>query len=213
MPQSRLMTAGLIVVALVGVEAAAGRSTPVISNVAPAAPAPSTKPQLLTIAGQDFLPQLTLTVAEPGGNRNVFQGDAIRARTNTSFQVSLVLATAGTYSLVVTNTDGGISPPFAIGVKAPSPAADVPIIEKIDPSEPTKRQDAQPLIIHGQKFSSGLRAIVTDPMGADVPELTVAKVTPNSFELTIRLEHAGEYTMVVSNPSGAVSKPQRFLVR
>ena len=206
------MTAGLIV-ALVGVLTAAMLSTPIINNVAPAAPMPSTKPQLLTIAGQDFMPRLTLTVTEPGGNSNVLQGDAIRARTDSSFQVALVLSLAGTYQLVVTNTDGGISPPFAIGVKGGAPATDVPIVDKIDPSEPTKRQDAQPLMVHGQKFSSGLRALVTDPMGSDVTELTVAKVTPNSFELTVRLEHSGEYTLVVSNPSGAASKPQRFLVR
>jgi hypothetical protein len=188
-------------------------STPAITNVNPAAPAPSTRPQIVNVAGRDFMPGLTLAVKDPGGSTNVLQGDAVRAQTPTSFQVTLTLLEPGTYSLVVTNTDGGISPPFALAVKPHRPPADAPVIEKIAPSEPTKRQDAQLLVIHGQRFAAGLRAIVTDPMGADVPEATAAKVTPNSFELSVKLEHAGEYTLVVSNPSGATSNVFRILVR
>jgi hypothetical protein len=191
---------------------ALAHSTPIIQNVDPSAPGPNTKPQILTIAGQDFMSGLTLTVSEPAGNKTVIQGKEITNQTATSFQATVLMPQEGTYSLVVTNTDGGISPPFAVGVKK-SAQAQGPAIEKITPAEPTKRQDAQPLLVEGQRFSAGLRAVVTDPMGADVTELQVGKVTPNSFELTVRLEHPGEYTMVVTNPSGAVSNTKRFLVK
>jgi hypothetical protein len=187
-------------------------STPIINNVDPAAPGPATKAQILTITGQEFMPGLTLTVSEPAGNKTVIQGKAITNQTDSSFQAPVMLSIEGTYSLVVTNTDGGISPPFALGVKA-RPAAQGPVIEKITPAEPMKRQDAQPLLVEGQGFSAGLRVVMTDPMGADVTELQVGKVTPNSFELTARLEHSGEYTLVVTNPSGAVSSPKRILVK
>jgi len=187
-------------------------STPIINNVDPATPGPAAKAQILTITGQEFMPGLTLTVSEPEGNKTVIQGKAITNQTASSFQAPVMISREGTYSLVVTNTDGGISPPFALGVKA-RPPAEGPVIEKITPAEPTKRQDAQPLLIEGQRFSAGLRAIVTDPMGADVTEVQVGKVTPNSFELTVRLEHSGEYVMVVTNPSGAVSNTRRFLVK
>ena len=199
------LAAAVLAMALAG-------STPIINNVDPAAPAPNTKAQVLTIAGQDFMPGLTLTLSEPAGNKTVIQGKAIVNQTPTSFQATVTLLNEGTYSLVVTNTDGGISPPFALGVKK-QPPPQGPSIEKITPAEPTKRQDAQPLLVEGQRFSAGLRAIVTDPMGADVTDVQVAKVTPNQFELNVRLEHSGEYTLVVTNPSGAVSNTRRFLVR
>ena len=187
-------------------------STPIINNVDPATPAPTTKSQVLTITGQEFMAGLTLTVSEPEGNKTVIQGKAITNQTASSFQVPVMLAKEGTYSLVVTNTDGGISPPFALAVKG-RVAPQGPVIEKITPAEPTKRQDAQPLLVEGQQFSAGLRAVMTDPMGADVTDIQVGKVTPNSFELTVRLEHSGEYTLVVTNPSGAVSSPRRILVK
>ena len=105
-------------------------TTPIINNVDPAAPSPNTKPQVLTITGQDFMQGLTLTVSEPAGNKTVIQGKAITNQTATSFQAPVTLLNEGTYSLVVTNTDGGISPPFALGVKK-SPPAQGPMIEKI----------------------------------------------------------------------------------
>src|SRR5262245_5508856 len=61
-------------------------STPIINNVDPATPAPSTKAQVLTIAGQDFMSGLTLTVSDPAGNKAVIQGKAITGQTATSFQ-------------------------------------------------------------------------------------------------------------------------------
>jgi hypothetical protein len=187
-------------------------STPIISNVDPSAPIANPKAQVLTITGQEFMQGLTLTVANPAGNTTVLPANTIRNRTDTSFQATVTLAVEGTHSLTVTNTDGGVSPPFAIGVKS-ARAPQAPVINKITPAEPSKRPDAQPLLIEGQNFVSGLRAVVTDPMGADVTEATVGKVTPNSFEIVVKLEHAGEYSFVVTNPSGAVSNVRRLLVR
>jgi hypothetical protein len=188
------------------------RSTPVISGVMPATLAPAAKPQVLRITGQDFLAGLTLEVRNPSGQSVIIPTKDIRARTNTNFEVSLTLATAGNYSLVVTNTDGGVSPPFAL-VVAEAKKQDGPVINKVTPAEPTKRNAPQPLMVEGERFVSGLRAVVTDPMGMDVTEATVGKVTPNSFEIVVKLEHAGEYSIVVTNPSGAVSNVFRVLVR
>ena len=189
-----------------------GTSTPEITSVTPAAPSPSPKSQTLTVNGRDFQPGLTLTVADPVGQRTVVQGNEILSRRDTSFQFAIALAMSGSYSLVVTNTDGGTSQPFALVVKASAPA-DGPVIEKITPSEPPKRPDTQLVQVEGQRFAPGLRAIVNDPMGADVTDIAVSKVTPSSFELSVRLEHNGEYSLVVTNPSGAVSNLMRFIVR
>jgi hypothetical protein len=210
-----LLTVGLLAATLGTLGVHAYLSTPVISGVDPATPAPGPKTQMLTINGQEFMPGLKLSVTSPAGQTSVVQGNAITNQQATSFQAAVMLEVAGTYSLVVTNPDGGVSTPFQLAVKASptKPQQDGPVIEKITPEDPAKRPDAQPLQIQGQRFSSGLRAIVTDPMGSEVPEVTVAKVTPNAFELMVRLEHTGEYTLVVKNPSGAVSNTARIMVR
>ena len=95
--------------AVAALAVALSHSTPIINNVDPAAPSPNTKPQVLTITGQDFMQGLTLTVSEPAGNKTVIQGKAITNQTATSFQAPVTLLNEGTYSLVVTNTDGTTS--------------------------------------------------------------------------------------------------------
>lgn len=205
---------GATIVTMSGAAAAPAESgsTPLISGVTPAAVAPAAKPQLLRISGQDFLAGLTLEVRNPSGQAVIIPAKEIRARTNTNFDVAVTLATAGNYSLVVTNTDGGVSPPFTLVVSEPK-KQEGPVINKVTPAEPTKRNAPQALMVEGQQFVSGLRAVVTDPMGMDVSDATVGKVTPNSFEIVVKLEHAGEYSIVVTNPSGAVSNVFRVLVR
>src|SRR5262249_23685172 len=126
-------------------------------------------------------------------------------------QFSTTLATTGTYSFVVTNKDGGMSKAFELIVK--SGPVDEPVIERVMPGDLVKRPDAQPLRIEGQRFGSGLNAIVGDPLGGDVSDVTVTKVTPTSFELNVRLEYSGEYSLIVKNPSGAVSKAFQLMVR
>jgi hypothetical protein len=191
---------------------AAAPSTPLITGVDPAVPAPGTKPQTLTVTGREFLQGLTLTIADPAGNTAVFEDQAITKRTSSSFQVLVMLNQRGSHSLVVRNTDGGVSPPFAVEVEDRQQLP-TPVLDTITPAEPTRRADAQKLLVEGRRFEPGLRAVVTDPMGMDVTEVRVARVTPNSFELFVRLEHAGEHALVITNPSGAVSNVLRFLVR
>jgi hypothetical protein len=191
---------------------ASGESTPVILSVAPDNPAPAKDPQTLRITGTSFLPRLTLMVTTPGGNSIELKGEAIRTQTETSFQVDLLMATAGKYSFVVTNPDGGISAPFALEVRAlvkpPSPA-----IDKVQPEEVNKNQEPQELTIFGRNFGPGLRAIVTDPQGADVVNPTLRDVTPTSFKLTAKLEMAGRYNLVVSNATGTTSNIATIVVK
>lgn len=186
-------------------------STPVITSVSPTSPLPGPKPQTLTVNGQDFQPDLSIAVTDPVGQTTIAKGPEIVARQSTSFQFSTTLATSGTYTLVITNKDGGVSKPFELVVK--SGPADEPVIERVMPSDLVKRPDAQPLRVEGQRFANGLSVIVGDPMGSDVTDVSVSKVTPTSFELNVRLEHSGEYSLIVKNPSGAVSKAFQLMVR
>ena len=103
-------------------------STPDISNVTPASPGRSSKPQRLAVAGSDFLQGLTLMVTNPGGQSLRFAGADILNRQQGSFEVDVLLDTAGNYSLVVTNTDGGVSKPFVLAVQG-SAQTNKPTIE------------------------------------------------------------------------------------
>ena len=184
--------------------AAPSTSTPIIMSVAPAAPAPAKDPQMLRIGGQDFQPRLKLIVTTPGGGTMELKDDAIQQQQQTSFQVAVLLAMAGKYSLVVTNPDGGMSAPFVLEAKAVMKPP-TPVIQRILPDSITKSQEPQNLTVEGTNFGPGVHVTITDPLGVEVLDPVVREVSANAFKLTVKLETAGPYNMVVSNSTGAVS--------
>ena len=185
---------------------------PEISGIVPAAPVRSNKPQTLTINGKNFVMGLTLTVMQPSGQSLVFQAADIQARRDTSFQVTMLIDQPGAWSFTVTNRDGGTSQPFVLKIDQPR-AADAPAIERFEPAEPTHQVEVQTLRVIGQRFAAGLQVVLTDPTGADVTDVQVTKVIQTSFEVSARLDKAGDYTLVATNPSGAVSNVVRIPVR
>ena len=191
----------------------AARSTPVILSVDPSSPAPRSAAQRVTITGEDFLPGLTFAVTGPDGQTTVHQGGDILSRTDTSFAVMLMLAVEGTYTFKVTNTDGGVSEPFTVEVQKAASDPPAPVISGVTPSEPEHQPEPQVLRVSGQHFERGLRAIVTNPIGEEIVDVTVGRITPTSFELTVLLASAGNVELVVSNPSGAVSNVWTITVR
>jgi hypothetical protein len=206
------LTTGLLAVWLAAPSALGARSTtpgdalstPEITNVTPAAPGLSTKPQRLAVAGTDFLEGLTLMITTPGGQSLRFGGADIQNRRQGSFEVDAVLDAKGNYSLVVTNQDGGVSRPFVVTVQAP---AKRPTIDSVTPAKVTKSNSPQILTVRGSLFEAGLTVFLTDPTGT-VKTLSgnaIADVTPSSFQFTAILELAGEYSVEVKLASGAVS--------
>jgi hypothetical protein len=207
------LTTGLLVVWLAAPSAsgarpamanAAGLSTPEITNVTPASPGLSTKPQRVAVAGTDFLEGLTLMITTPGGQSLRFAGADIHNRRQGSFEVDVVFDAKGNYSLVVTNQDGGVSRPFVVTVQA---QVKRPTIESVTPAKVTKSNSPQIFTVRGTLFEPGLTVFLTDPTGT-VKTLSgnaIADVTPGSFQFTAILELAGEYSVEVKLPSGAVS--------
>jgi hypothetical protein len=189
-----------------------GASTPVILSVAPENPAPAKDPSDLAHHRHKFPAAPHADGDHAGGNSIELKGEAIRTQTESSFQVDLTMATAGKYSLVVTNPDGGISAPFLLEARPlVKPAA--PAIDKVQPEELTKNQEPQELTVIGRNFGPGLIAIVTDPQGADVVNPTLRDVTTTSFKLTVKLEMAGRYNLVVSNATGTTSNIAMIVVK
>lgn len=210
---TRLLVALALLVATAPAVAEHERSTPVITGVEPARPISGPDPQTLTITGDDFLPGLSLEVRSPDGQARVFSGNDIQRNRTTRFEVSVQFPTDGRFLLVVTNPDGGVSEPFAVTARKAHPAPGAPVIARVTPEELQARPESQTVRVDGDRFAPGLAVLLTDPIGTEVTEVSVANVTPTSFTLTARFEVRGDYELVATNPSGATSNVARVTVR
>ena len=184
---------------------------PVISSVAPQAPSRSATAQVLTITGVNFSDGLSLTVVEPDGRKQRHAGAAIQTRSETSFKVSVVLVAMGTYALIVTNPDGAASDPFVLkGQSSTQPPATpmmAPKIDKVLPEHVTKDPLPQTLAVTGEYFAQGLSVYLTDPTGTVylIKGSAIGSFTGTSFSVSVAIEMTGDYSLMVSNPSGESS--------
>ncbi len=186
---------------------------PHVTSVTPSPIITSPKPQALRVSGTGFASGLTVELTSLG-NTETFSGAAIRSPSSTSFEIAVVLAQPGAASLVVRNTDGSVSDPFTLKVEAgqsgrpegPAPQS-LPAIDRIAPDKVTKGSVAQLLTFSGSNFAQGLSVSVTDPTGS----VTVVKgtaldsVTREVVKLSMVLDITGEYTFLITNPSGQSS--------
>jgi hypothetical protein len=186
---------------------------PVVTSVAPSPVVMSPKPQALKVTGTGFAPGLTVEVTLQG-NTETFSGAAIRGQASTSFEISMVLAQPGAATLVVRNTDGGVSEPFAFKVEAgptqkpeaPGPQQ-IPVIDRVIPDKVNKSSVAQLLTFSGNSFVQGLSVSVTDPTGSVtvIRGSALESVTPEAVKINHVLDILGEYTFLITNPSGRSS--------
>lgn len=186
---------------------------PTVTSVAPSPVVTSPKPQALKVTGSGFASGLTVEVTLQG-NTETFTGAAIRGQASTSFEISMVLAQPGAATLVVRNTDGGVSDPFALKVEAgqtgrpegPVPQS-LPSIDRVAPDKATKGSVAQLLTFSGNNFVQGLSVSVTDPTGSVtvIKGTAIDSVTREIVKLSHILDIGGEYTFLITNPSGQSS--------
>jgi hypothetical protein len=188
------------------------RSQPRITAISPATPAKASAPQNVTITGEGLATVASLGVTTPGGQSLSFGGGDLTGRSATSLQAAVTFNAIGRYEFSVTSADGSTSAPFGIEVREAGPAVEGPVVDRTLPSATTRNREPQAFQVEGRGFASGLTALVTDPSGADVPSV-VGKVSPSSFELSVRLASAGDYSLVVSNPNGGVSSVVKIEVR
>jgi hypothetical protein len=185
--------------------------TPEISSVAPNPAPPTSSPQAITVGGRNFVDHLTLSIVTPSGAVMQYADEAITYRRDTSVQAMVTLAVAGTYRVTVTNPDGKASSPFTLTAKSPAAG---PSISAIEPQDLARSTNPQTLTVIGAQFVPGLTAMITDPAGTviTINGSAVGQVSPTSVSLTATLEIAGNYEIVVTNPSGGVSNPFGFKV-
>jgi hypothetical protein len=190
---------------------ALGPSDPRITGILPTAPARNPSAQVLTINGEAFAAGLTLEVRTPDGATRILRDRDIQKQTESSFQVSVVLAVKGAYGFVVMNPDGGVSAPFTLTIPS---GVEAPVIEDVTPSKVSVLPDPQALRVAGKGFASGLVVALTDPTGT-VTSLTgndVRDVTPAGFRASAVFTLEGQYTLTVSNPDGGASNAFTILV-
>jgi len=173
-------------------------SQPQITSISPAGKA-SDKAQVLTINGRNFVDGLALEVTSPEGQAQVLSGQDVRDLRDSSFQVAIVLAHSGNYSFVVRNKDGGASNAFPLKVP---PSASAPSIERIEPTSVPRGTNPQRVTVVGRNFMAGLSVTLTDPTGeVAVIRDGIGTVSATSFTIDLTLTVAGEYSLLVTNPS------------
>jgi hypothetical protein len=175
---------------------------PRILNVSPPSPANSPSPQLVTVTGMGFLPGLALDVTTPDGNVQNYKGGAIQSARNMSFQVNIVFATTGTYSMVITNPDGATSEPFSVSAGPVTDAA--PVLDRVTPDTITRSTTAQTFRLDGKGFAASSIVTVIDPAGAGTTlgGTQVTNVTPTSMQLHFVVNAKGDFFVTVANPGG-----------
>jgi hypothetical protein len=209
----------LVTAALVMALGASFSEPPVVSSVTPAPIVASGSAQVLTVTGTGFAPGLTVEVTSQG-NTATYTGAAVQGQRATTFEISAVLAQAGAATLVVRNTDGGVSDPFALTVVArqspPPPPAPMPaaVIDRVDPEKATRGTVAQPIILSGSQFAAGLTVTITDPTGTVrvMAANALEAVTPTSVRLLAVLDISGDYTFTITNPKAQASNTVTVVV-
>lgn len=212
----RTLSAVLTSVILTGVLVAV--EPPRVTSVAPSSIVASAKPQALRVTGTGFAPGLTVEVTTQG-NTETFSGAAIRGQASTGFEISMVLAQPGEASLIVRNTDGGVSDPFLLKVEAgragtPVPASQSPSIDRVTPDRATKGSTPQPVTFSGNHFVQGLSVSMTDPTGSVtvIKGTAIDSVTREMVKVNVVLDIAGEYTFLITNVSGQSSNSVTVIV-
>ena len=204
---------GLLAVALSAIE------PPTVTSVTPSPLVMSPTTETLKVTGTGFAPGLTVEIMSHG-TTETFSGAAIQGQSATSFDIAVVLAQPGPATLIVRNTDGGVSEPFALKVEAATPREPtrgpqaVPVIERVSPEKATRSSVAQIVTLGGRSFSPALTVTMTDPTGV----VTVFKgnaleaVTPTTVRVSVVLDVSGDYTFTVTNPPGQASNTVTVVV-
>jgi hypothetical protein len=201
---NRILASAIFALALTGF------SEPKINSVQPEKLTMSAKPQQVTVSGQDFREGLTLVVTTPGGQPKNYSGADIVGRGPSVFRVSIPFDAVGPYELVVMNTDGGKSSPFKIEVKG---SAVAPTIDRIQPAEIARSQEAQLLTLRGTGFEPGLKLSVTDPTGSVTVKDAFDRLEPTIAVVRLVFEVSGTYALIVTNPTGGQSNSISITIR
>jgi len=204
-------------VALLGASAASAvlafTSAPIIRSIEPPAPIAGPDIRAITVRGEDFRPGLAVETQSPDGQRRAQAGADISRVRATSFEVLLALPVGGRYLLIVSNPDGGVSEPFPLDVREAEARPEALVIRSVDPQTLEAGSEPRTIRVEGSGFDRGVSALLTDPIGAAVPDVEIADLRSTSLTLTARFDVRGDYALVLTLPSGRTSNLVQLTVR
>jgi hypothetical protein len=87
------------------VTATSSQNAPTIAAVQPSSFSASANQQLITIIGIGFQAELTVSLISPNGSTQTVSGTQLQNFSSSTFQISVVLNTIGTWTITVTNPD------------------------------------------------------------------------------------------------------------
>jgi hypothetical protein len=178
---------------------------PRVSGLSPSLIVQSQSPQVVTVAGANFLAGLTVSLTDPTGVTSTFEGSAVQSLQASSFQITAVFAVSGSYALQVRDPTGETSDPFTFVAQASgSGSSATPHIDALTPSSATHSATSQVIAIIGTNFSPDLTVTIADPSGQPL-SVSIGAVSATNVQVLLVLAQAGTYTVFVTNPSGQVS--------
>jgi hypothetical protein len=192
---------------------------PTVTSVTPSPIVMSGKAQPLKVTGSGFARGLTVEVTLQGSTET-YKGATLQDSSGTVFDIAVVLAQPGEATLVVRNTDGGVSQPFPLTILAgapPEPAqkpGPVPTIDRAVPEQATRSTVPQHVTLMGSNFAPGATVTVTSPTGVVtlIPTSSLESVTPTAIRFKVALDVSGEYTFAVTNPPKQTSDTVTIVV-
>lgn len=183
---------------------------PVVTSITPSPLVTSPDAQTLRVTGTGFAAGLTAEVTLLG-NTQTFSGGALKGQSATTFEIAMVLPQPGAASLIVRNTDGGVSDPFVFKVEPapsePAPKPPTPVIGQVAPDRVSRSTVAQVLTLSGRGFLQSLTVTMTDPAGVVtvLGRENIEAVTADSVRFNVVLNVSGEFNFTVANPRGQAS--------
>ena len=154
----------------------------------------------LTVSGSNFLSGAK--VRWNGSDRTTTFGSATQLQANI---LATDIAAAGTVSVTVLNSDGGLSNAMAFTVWAPPPT-----VMSLSPSYATAGSTAFTLTVNGSNFVSGAKVRWN---GSDRVTTFVSATQLQASILAADIAATGTIPVTVRNPDGSVSNTMSFDVR
>jgi hypothetical protein len=184
---------------------------PRITGVTPSTPIQSDTPQLLSIRGDLFLTGMSLVVNGPDNSTTIYGNSDIEGLQQTSFQVRVLLARVGPYTLTPRSPTGTLSHGFQIQVLSDGAG---PAISSLTPPALSRSTLGQSVAAQGTNFAPGLTVTIIEPDGATATigggNVTVSSSTV--FQIFYVFSKVGTYTLRATNPDGASTNTVSLLV-
>lgn len=180
---------------------------PVIESIVPNRPIDIIGDQPIEVRGRHFQDGLRLKVGFPNGESNELSGAQIRkpAGKTTSFEILIDFnGNPGTYTFQLLNPDGQMSPSFSFEARHETQR---PVIDWIEPKNPTTSGGEQSVAVYGHNFQIGVRVEVIQPNGntSELRDRQIVDRTPNSFHALFFFHLAGKHSIRAVNPNGGKS--------